>query len=204
MCTEEPSKVSQLTANTWIPAFSLCVRWACRITLRRITYVGCKSRAHLVSVVNTIKSSFVRFAERQTHPGWFVPMVPPNTAGPPVPFSPPPGFLEYLSILVQNGSLPPLTDQTPVPPTPPVPGVPPSSKGRSFTRPGRGQGGALVDKQKASREVTAAARKRKSLVESDVEIQPPLTSGSTSKNSSGKPAMKRLKTGKVGPHSDPL
>ena len=93
-------------------------------------------------------------------------------------------------MLVQNGSLPPLPGQTPTLLTTPAP---PSSQGWSFTRAGRGQGGALADKQKALKDITAAARKRKSLVESDIELLSPLASGSTNKNPPGKLVAKRPK-----------
>ena len=56
----------------------------------------------------------------------------------------------------------------------------------------------MVDKQKASKDVTAAARKRKSLVESDVETLSPSTPGPANKNPSGKAAAKRPKIVKVG------
>ena len=161
--------------------------------MRHITYVECKICPPRV-FSELYKTLFCSSHQCQTHPGWFIPMASQNTAGPPVPFTPPPGLLEYLSMFVQNGSLPP-PGQVPTLPTPPAP---PSSKRRSFTRAGRGQGGALADKQKASKDVTAAARKRKSLVESDVETQPPLASGSVNKNPSGKLAAKRPKIVKVG------
>ena len=109
-------------------------------------------------------------------------MGPQNAAGPPIPFTPPPGFMEYFSMLIQNGSLPPLPGQTPTLPTTPTP---PSSQGQSFTQASRGQGGALADKQKALKDIMAAVRKHKSLVKSDIELLSPLASGSTNKNPPG-------------------
>jgi len=126
-------------------------------------------------------------------------MVQQNPTGHPVPAHPPPppGFMEYLSRLVQTGSLPPLMAQTPTTPLAPIPEVPPSpTETRSFTRPGRGQGGALTQKLKVSKQITASATKRKSLVDPDVEIQSPSTSDPAEKSSSTKPA-KRIKTVKV-------
>ena len=159
----------------------------------------CKGRVHPVFFPNCIKSPFVHSAERQTHPSCFVLMAPQDTAGPPVPFNPPPGVMEYFAMLVQNGSLPlPPTDQFPALPTPSAPAVPSSSEGRSFNRLGRGQGGALAAKQKASKDVTAPTKKRKSLVEADIETQPLSMPGSTGKNSCGKSTAKRPKVAKVG------
>ena len=56
----------------------------------------------------------------------------------------------------------------------------------------------MVDKQKASKDVTAAARKRKSLVESDIETLSPSTPGPANKKLSGKSTAKRPKIIKVG------
>ena len=72
-------------------------------------------------------------------------MVQPNATSHP---APPPGLMEYLAVLVQNGSLSLPMSQPLVPLAPSVPAVdiPPSTEGRSFTRPGRGQGGAFVEK----------------------------------------------------------
>ena len=162
--------------------------------MRHITYIECKiCPPHVFSEL--YKTLFCSSHQCQTHPGRFIPMVSQNAASPPVPFTPPPGLLEYLSMFVQNGSLPPPPGQIPTLPTPPAP---PSSKGQSFTRAGHGQGGALADKQKASKDVMAAAQKRKSLVESDIETQPPLASGSTNKNPPGKSTAKHPKIVKVG------
>ena len=73
----------------------------------------------------------------------------------------PPKVMEYLSLLAQNGLFPPPPNQTPALPAPPTstPSMPPPSEGRSFTRIGRGQGGALLDKQKVLKEITASTRK---------------------------------------------
>ena len=148
-----------------------------------------------------IKSSFVFPSESQPCPGWSsVLMAPQNVPGPSAPphLTPPPGFMEYFSLLVQNGQFPPSTNQTLTPPVPPTPtlDVPPSES-RSFTRVGRGQGGALVDKLKASKEVTAPSRKRKSLVEPDVEVQLPSTPTPIVKNAGKRTTTKRPKTTKV-------
>lgn len=139
----------------------------------------------------------------QTLPGWLlVPMLPQNATSPPVPTHStlPPGVAEFLTSLFQNGTLPlPSAGQTPVPPassTPP-PGIPPPAEGRSFTRPGRGEGGVLVQKQKVSKQITTSAIKRKALVDSDVETLPPSTSGSVTKSAGTRPSAKRIKTTKV-------
>lgn len=106
---------------------------------------------------------------------------------------PPPTYAEYLAFLAQTGSRRPpqpatLIDATPNTPTPPT-------QPRSFDRPGRGTGGALSDKQKVSKQITAPATKRKSALDPDVEIQLSPTSG-TAKSSNQKKA-KRVKTTKV-------
>jgi hypothetical protein len=128
-------------------------------------------------------------------------MVQQNAASPPVPAYPvlPPGFTELLT-LFQNGTLPlPPAGQTLVPPASPAPplDVPPPTEGRSFTRLGRGQGGALVEKQKVSKQITTSATKRKALVDPDIESPPPSTPSRAGKKVSGKPPAKRLKTVKV-------
>ena len=72
-----------------------------------------------------------------------------------------------LSALIQNGLLPVPTTQSPAPPAVPstvAVDAPPSAEGRSFTRLGRGQGGALAEKQKASKDITASSTKHKLLV----------------------------------------
>lgn len=128
-------------------------------------------------------------------------MVQPNAAGhPPPPHPvPPPGLAEYISMLFQNGSFPPLTAQTTVPPAPSgsTLGVPLPTEGRSFTQPGHGQGGALAEKKKVSRQIMATATKRKSLVEPDVETQSPSTPDPPGKKASGKLPAKHAKTAKV-------
>ena len=122
----------------------------------------------------------------------------------------PPGLVEYLAAMVQNGSLPlsalipngsvPLpTSQSPaMPATPSTPAINalPPAEGRSFTRLGRGQGGALAEKQKASKDVTAPSTKRKSLVDPEVEPQSPLVPNHPSK-STEKRKVKRAKTTNV-------
>ena len=58
----------------------------------------------------------------------------------------------------------------PIESTPTLSSVPPpASQGRSFSRPNRGTGGVLTEKQKISKEITASATKRKSLLDPDVE-----------------------------------
>ena len=96
---------------------------------------------------------------------------------PAAPLAPPPeGFLEYLAFLSQNGSLvlpfqpPPLS----VAPTPTVESValpPTPTQGRSFSRANRGTGGVLAEKEKVSKQITASATKRKSLVDPHVEVE---------------------------------
>ena len=97
-------------------------------------------------------------------------MVQPDAAGHPVPanFIPPEGLMEYISLLVQNGTFPvPPASPSPVPPS-----IPPPAQGRAFTRAGCGTGGELVEKQKVSKQITAPANKRKTLVDPDIETQP--------------------------------
>lgn len=114
---------------------------------------------------------------------------------------PPPGFAECLAFLAQNRSF--LSIPTPQPPCPPAasvgttPDTPtPTTEPRSFTRLGRGVGGALSDKKKVSKQITAPATKRKSQIDPDVEIQlSPPTSGAA-KSANPKPA-KRAKVTKV-------
>ena len=149
-----------------------------------------------------IKPCFVCPSEPQPCPGWsFVLMAPRNAPGPSAPPypTPPPGVMEYLAMLAQNGQLPLSANQTLAPPAPPTstPDVPPPSEIRSFNRVGRGQGGALMDKQKASKEVMASNRKRKSLVELDVEVYPPSTPSPVVKNAGKQSTVKRLKTTKT-------
>ena len=135
----------------------------------------------------------------------FPPMIPPNATGHsnPAQPAPPPGFMELLSMLVQNGSLPALalpaspTGLSVSPPGVLPPNVSPlPAEGRSFNRVGRGQGGALTEKLKVSKQITASATKRKSLVDPDLEVQSPSTLDSTGKNLNAKPA-KRVRSTKV-------
>ena len=77
--------------------------------------------------------------------------------------------MEYLALLSQNSSLLSAL-QTSSLSTLPMP-LPPT-QGRSFSRPNRGTGGALAEKQKASKDITASATKRKALVDPDVETLP--------------------------------
>ena len=89
--------------------------------------------------------------------------------------------MEYLQVLSQNGLLPPMlqpppsstpdTSTTQIAPLPPTP-----TQSRSFSRPNRGTGGVLVEKQKVSKEITAPATKRKSLVDPHIEVEGSSTS----------------------------
>ena len=102
-------------------------------------------------------------------------MVRQDASGSPAP-APPEGFMEYLQTLSQNGLLLPLLQPQP-PPTPDtstttsvsLPST--SAQGRSFSRPNHGTGGVLLEKQKISKEITAPATKRKSLVDLHVEAE---------------------------------
>lgn len=114
--------------------------------------------------------------------------------------APPPGFMEYFALLVQNGTFPPPMAQTPalsaIPSTPIPDASPLPTEGRLFTRSGRGQGGALTEKRRVSKQITASATKRKSLVDPDVETHPS-TLDSTGKSIGAKSA-KRAKTKVMG------
>lgn len=72
--------------------------------------------------------------------------------------------MEYLAFISQNNPLF-SSFQLPSTPTTSTPTLPTPSQGRSFSRPNRGTGGALAEKQKVSKEITASATKRKSLIE---------------------------------------
>ena len=111
-------------------------------------------------------------------------MVQPNPSSSAAPALPE-GFMEYLTLLSQNStllsslqpaSLPVL--QSPPLPTPPII-PPPPSQGRSFSRPNCGTGGALVEKQKISKEITASATKRKSPLDPDIELTAEVTDSNT-------------------------
>jgi hypothetical protein len=97
-------------------------------------------------------------------------MVRPSATGEPPP-APPEGFLEYLAILSQNNPSLLSTLQAPSVSSAPTPTPPAPSQARSFSRPNRGTGGALVEKQKVSKEIKAAATKRKTLVDAPAEDQ---------------------------------
>lgn len=87
--------------------------------------------------------------------------------------------MEYLALLAQNGSLPPIPappTSTPATSTSTPQSVPPPTQGRSFSRPNRGTGGVLSEKQKVSKDITASATKRKSFVDPDAEVQAPSSS----------------------------
>ena len=139
----------------------------------------------------------------QTLPGWLlVPMLPQNATSLPVltHSTLPPEVAEFLTSLFQNGAVPlPPAGQTPAPPvsSAPPPDIPPPAEGRSFTRPGRGEGGVLVQNRRVSKQITTSATKRRALVDSDVETPPPSTSGPIVKSASTKPPTKRIKTTKV-------
>ena len=105
-------------------------------------------------------------------------MIRPSTSGNPPP-TPPEGLVEYLTLLSQHNSLlstsqPPSSSATltPTPESVPPP-VPTPTEGRSFSRANRGTGGALAQKQKVSKEITASATKRKSFVDPHVQAQVP-------------------------------
>lgn len=72
----------------------------------------------------------------------------------------------------------------------------PPPKSRSFTRSGRGKGGELAGKLKASKDVTAPATKRKNLVEPEIE-SPPSMINPSSKSADPKPSRKRIKIANV-------
>lgn len=83
-------------------------------------------------------------------------------------FEPPPeGFNEYLNYLAQKG----ISVAHPPALAPVQPDAPPVAA-REFTRLGRGTGGALTQKEKVSKEITAPAKKRKALVDPEVEVSP--------------------------------
>ena len=93
---------------------------------------------------------------------------------------PPEGFLEYLALLSQNGSListfQPLLISTPQPPLVPttqpplLPAIPAPIQGCSFSRANRGVGGVLAEKERVSKQIMAPATKRKPLVDPQVEV----------------------------------
>jgi hypothetical protein len=140
-----------------------------------------------------IKLCFFCFRTRFL-PSVLASMVRPSPTGEPPP-APPAGLLEYLAFLSQNNPALLSTLQAPSvssasTPTPPAPSQP-----RSFSRPNRGTGGALVEKQKISKEIKAPATKRKTLVDVPVEDQvlpaPENAEGPTVRQ------VKRPKTNKV-------
>ena len=106
--------------------------------------------------------------------------------------------MEYLTLLSQNStflsSLQPASLSTLQPPPLPTPSIvpPPPSQGRSFSRPNRGTGGALVEKQKISKEITASATKRKSPLDPEVELIPELTESHTRQTKRPRPTKVRL------------
>ena len=107
----------------------------------------CQKHVYLMFPWICIKSVCRLHHPTQTLPGWLlVLMLPQNATSPPVPTHStlPPGVAEFLTSLFQKGTLPlPSAGQTPVLPASSMPplGIPPPAEGRSFTRPGRGEGG---------------------------------------------------------------
>lgn len=96
------------------------------------------------------------------------------TSGSPLPTMPE-GFMEYFALLSQNSTLL-STLQTPPPSTTSPPTVPLThapAQGHLFSRPNRGTGGVLIEKQKVSKEITAPATKHKSLVNpQEIQVSP--------------------------------
>jgi hypothetical protein len=97
-------------------------------------------------------------------------MVRPSPTGEPPP-APPAGFLEYLALLSQNNPALLSTLQAPSVSSTSTLGPLTPSQPRSFSRPNCGTGGALVEKQKISKDIKAPATKRKTLVDAPVEDQ---------------------------------
>ena len=106
--------------------------------------------------------------------------------------------MEYLTLLSQNStfllSLQPVSLSTLQPPPLPTPSIvpPPPSQGCSFSCPNRGMGGALVEKQKISKEITASATKHKSPLDPEVELIPELTESHTRQMKHPRPTKVRL------------
>lgn len=124
-----------------------------------------------------------------------------NAPGNPIPPAPPEAVLEYLLLLSQSSALSSLPiphhvsqPTTSIPDTPTTP-TPPPTKARKFDRVGRGTGGALSEKQKVSKQITAPATKRKSTVDPDNEIK--LSPSLDAAESSNPKQPKRSRTGKV-------
>lgn len=160
--------------------------------MRDITYINIKHMSAAVFPMNLYKFVYCSLFF-PAFPAWLLAqMVPSNTTTPPAP----PGFMEYLAALVQNGSIPLPAPPSPAPLVAPIPAVdtPPPTEGRSFTRPGRGKGGALTSKKKVSKDIMAPATKRKALV--DPEIEPQTPSNHPGKSADTK-QRKRLKTANV-------
>ena len=124
-------------------------------------------------------------------------MAPPKPAGHPVPAqaAPPDGFMEYLALLVQNGSFPPLPTDQSLPIASPASTPTPPVQGRSFTRPGRGTGGELAEKQKVSMQITTPATKRKCLVDPDIETRETVEGTRTGRAKRPKPTLKTKVSG---------
>lgn len=116
---------------------------------------------------------------------------PPGNPPPPLPDR----LLEIMQYLAQGGTLPPLPIPQPLPQVAaPIPDTPtPPTQARVFNRTGRGTGGALSDKQRVSKEITAPAMKCKSQLEPNVEIQLspiPEAAESSNKNKAKRPKLK--------------
>ena len=92
-------------------------------------------------------------------------------------------LLELLGLLSQNSTLLTALQSNSIPaplpsipaPLPPIstPPAPAEVEGRSFSHVGRGMGGALAQKQKVSKQITASAMKRKSVVDPDTGANVP-------------------------------
>ena len=132
-------------------------------------------------------------------------MAQPNTSGD-TGTGPPEGFVEYLALLAQNpasfsqfSAFLTQSSQSPSLPSTPTPSSSaPAPGGRTFNRSNRGVGGELAEKQRASRDITAPATKRKTLVDCDTKVEFSPTPGTTEVSSGGQ--AKRLKVSKVSTH----
>lgn len=102
-------------------------------------------------------------------------------------------LLSQHGLVVQSPSLSPPAASVPTPPSIPAPSPPPQV--RNLSRANRGTGGVLAEKMRVSKEITASATKRKSLVEPDAEVQDSSTS-EVVEGTSGRPT-KRAKGTKV-------
>ena len=117
---------------------------------------------------------------------------------------PPPGVLEYLAQLAQNGTLSSFSiPQHLPPPTTPIPAKPdipaPPAQAHTFDRVGHGTGGALLEKQRTLKQITASAKKHKSQLDLDAELL--LSPGLEAAESANLKQPKRPKT-KVSRYPD--